>query len=121
MARSSAQEEWGKWVADSDHIGHAAMRWGDADFRTLSEEDQFRLYNAVEAAFLNLDGVFYQYELGLIPEDYYRTTFRGLMRIWVPRWRESGFLEKGWMVPRPSFQAEIEKYLDEPLVLDSTE
>ena len=121
MARASAQEDWGKWVAESEHILHSAMRWGEADFRTLSEEDQFRLYNALEAAFLNLDGVFYQYELGLMPEDYYRTTFAGLMKVWVPRWKESGFLEHGWMIPRPSFQAEIEKYLDEPLALDMPE
>ena len=118
LARASAQEEWGKWFAESDHVVHAANRWADKDFFELSQEDRSRLLPTVEAAFHRMDGIYYQYELGLIPEDYYQTTFRGLMQVWVPRWKESGFLDRGWVVARPTFQAEIDKYLNDPLLLD---
>lgn len=117
LARASAQEEWGKWVADSEFIVHAAGRWSTSDFSELSAEDQARLLAAVEAAFHRMDGIYYQYELGLLPEDYYTTTFRRLMEVWVPRWSASGFLERGWVIPRPTFQAEIDKYLDDPLLV----
>ena len=118
LARASAQEDWGKWIADSDHIVYAIQQWADKDFSELSQEDRSRLYPAVEAAFHRMDGIYYQYELGLIPEEYYQTTFSGLMRVWVPRWKESGFLDLGWVVARPTFQAEIDKHLDDPLLLE---
>jgi len=97
---------------------HATQQWGDKSFSELSRDHQSRLLAAVEAAFHKMDGIFYQYELGLLPEDYYRTTFRNLMRIWVPRWRDSGLLDRGWIVPRPSFQAEINEFLDDPLLVE---
>ena len=117
LARASAQEDWGKWVADSDHVVFATMRWADSEFSALSPEDQARLLPTVEAAFHRMDGIYYQYELGLLPEEYYETTFSRLMEVWVPRWKESGFLDRRWVVPRPSFQADIDKYLDDPLLL----
>jgi len=117
LARATAQEDWGKWVADSEYIVHAASRWADTDFAQLSAEDQARLQAAVEAAFHRMDGIYYQYELGLLPQEYFETTFDRLMQLWVPRWRESGFIDRAWIVPRPSFQAEIERYLDDPLFL----
>ena len=118
MARATSQEDWGKWVAESEYVVHAAQRWGESGFSELSQEDQIRLLPTVEAAFHRMDGIFYQYELGLLPEDYYQTTFGNLMQVWVPRWRDSGFLDRGWIVPRPSFQAEIDKYLNDPLLLE---
>ena len=117
LARASAQEEWGKWYAESDYIVHAVQRWADKDFSALSQEDQRRLLSSVEAGFHKMDGIYYQYELGLLPEEYYQTTFRRLMQVWVPRWKESGFLDRGWIVARPAFQAEIDKYLNDPLLL----
>ena len=116
LARASAQEEWGKWIADSDHIVQATLRYAEGEFSALSAEDQARLRSAVEAAFHRMDGIFYQYELGLLTDEYYETTFSRLMSVWVPRWKDTGFLDRGWIVPRPSFRAEIEKYLEDPLL-----
>ena len=117
LTRATAQEDWGKWIADSEYIVHASSRWAETDFTQLSAEDQQRLLAAVEAAFHRMDGIYYQYELGLLPQEYYETTFDQLMRVWVPRWNQSGFLSRGWIVPRPSFQIEIDKYWDDPLLV----
>jgi hypothetical protein len=60
--------------------------------------------------------MFYQYELGLLGDDYYENVFDAEMRFWVPRWRDQGLLDemrqRGYI--RPSFTREIEKYLDLP-------
>ena len=116
LARASAQEEWGKWTADSDHVIPVILRYAESEFSELSAEDQARLYSTVEAAFHRMDGIYYQYELGLLTDEYYETTFSRLMSVWVPRWKDTGFLERGWVIPRPSFRAEVEKYLNDPLL-----
>ncbi len=118
LARASAQEEWGKWMADSDHVVQATLRYAEGEFSALSAEDQARLLSTVEAAFHRMDGIYYQYELGLLTDEYYETTFSRLMSVWVPRWKDTGFLDRGWIVPRPSFRAEIEKYSEDPLLLE---
>jgi hypothetical protein len=116
LARASSQEEYGKYIADSDHVAELLIRYKDIDATELSAVEQVRLYSLIEAAFHRMDGIFYQYELGLLSEDYYETTFTQLMTVWVPRWKDTGFLERGWVIPRPSFQAEIDKHLNEPLL-----
>ncbi len=116
LARASAQEEYGKYVADSDHVAELVIRYRDLDAAELSDVEQTRLYSLVEAAFHRMDGIYYQYELGLLSDEYYETTFNRLMSVWVPRWKDTGFLDRGWVVPRPAFQAEIDKHLDESLL-----
>ncbi len=116
LARASAQEEWGKYIAESDHAVEVIVRYGESDISELSAVDQARLYSLVEAAFHRMDGIYYQYELGLLTDEYYESTFNNLMSVWVPRWKDTGFLDRGWVVPRPSFQAEIDKHLDDPLL-----
>ncbi len=116
LARASAQEEWGKYIAESDHAVEVIVRYGESDISELSAVDQERLYSLVEAAFHRMDGIYYQYELGLLTDEYYESTFNNLMSVWVPRWKDTGFLDRGWVVPRPSFQAEIDKHLDDLLM-----
>ena len=116
LARASAQEEWGKYIADSDHVAKLITSYRDSDFSELPSVDQTRLYSLVEAAFHRMDGIYYQYELGLLTDEYYETTFSRMMSVWVPRWKDTGLLDRGWIVPRPSFQAEIDKYVAESLL-----
>lgn len=116
LARASAQEEWGKYIAESEYAVEVIVRYGESDISELSAVDQSRLFSLVEAAFHRMDGIYYQYELGLLTDEYYESTFNNLMSVWVPRWKDTGFLDRGWVVPRPSFQVEIDKHLDDPLL-----
>ena len=116
QARASAQEEWGKWFAESDHIVHAVLRYSQSEFSSLSAEDQTRITSATEAALHKMDGIHYQYELGLVSEEYYETTFNQMMSVWAPRWNDTGVLDGGRVTLRPSFREEVEKHLDAELL-----
>ncbi len=116
LTRANAQEQWLMFIADSDHLSPAVQRYSEADYSTLSADDRARLKTAVEAPLHRLDSIFYQYELGLVTEEYYASTFSQMMSVWVPRWKDTGILDSGWVTLRPSFRKEVEKYLDDELL-----
>ena len=116
LTRANAQEEWLMYIADSDHLAPVIQRYSEADYSTLSVDDRTRLRTAVEAPLHRLDGIYYQYQLGLVTEEYYSSTFSQMMSIWVPRWKDTGILDSGWVTLRPSFRKEVEKYLDDELL-----
>jgi hypothetical protein len=120
QAGAESSAEWNKWVVEQVDLIPAAMRFRDSGRRDgLSAADQFRLEIMMMAAFRRLDGMFYQHELGLLGDDYYETLFKADMETWVPRWRDWGLLNEGSQsyvarAMRPSFRAEVQKYMDAP-------
>lgn len=118
QAHSDSVENWDKFLADSEFLPDTILRYRESEFEGLSREDQFRLYELALASFNRLDGLFYQYERGLLDEDYYRGMFSAELEINVPRWRDSGLLESQFYksAVRPTFREEIEKFLDSALV-----
>jgi hypothetical protein len=112
--RSMINMEWSKWVAESDYIAPMIQQTRAGGRESLTADQEQRSQSTMLAAIHRLDGFFYQYELGLLEQDYYESVFRAEMRTWVPRWRETGMLEPPWTdYMRPSFREEVQKYLDE--------
>ena len=116
-AESSA--EWNKLVAESERLAPIAMTYNAHGIDALSDEERYRYALLNLAAFRRHDGAFFQYELGLLSEDWYETIFRNDMETWVPRWREFGFLDEGsesYILEglRPTFAAEVRKYMGRP-------
>lgn len=112
QARALAMMARQDMVADSDNLGDALFM--SARGETLDERERGRIYSSYLGAYFRIDGLFYQYELGLLPDDYYENVFDAEMRLWLPRWIEFGVMEtvctNGFI--RPTFHAEILKYTD---------
>jgi hypothetical protein len=99
-------------LAESQYLAPIIAKLQLEGMDALTFEEKGRLDNSAQGALYRVDGMFYQYELGLLDDQYYRTVFDAEMRLWVPRWRDQGVLEqarrRGYV--RPSFDAEIKKY-----------
>jgi hypothetical protein len=99
-------------LAESEYLTPIITKVQLEGLEALSVEEKNRLDNTTNGAFYRVDGMYYQYELGLLDRQYYSTIFDAEMRLWVPRWRDQGVLEqlrrRGYV--RPSFDAEIKKY-----------
>ena len=113
QARTEVVEDWDKWLAETDSVRAAILNYRDSDFLSLSKEDQFILFELSLASFNRLDGLFYQYELGLLDEQYYSYMFKAEMAANVPRWRDAGLLDSEFYQTgaRPSFQNEVNKFI----------
>ena len=108
--RATTGTEWEQWLAESDYLGPMRLRMLKSDFDSLSPEDKWRLRHMRYAAIHRTDGIFYQYELGLLNEDYADTFMKRLFEVWVPAWEQSGLVEDVISHMRPSFREEVEKY-----------
>ncbi|MBI4502850.1 MAG: hypothetical protein HY700_17020 [Gemmatimonadetes bacterium] len=115
LETSRAAEDWQKYLADSDHLAPAITRYLSSPFESLSSEDRWRLQTIGLAAMYRMDALYFQYESGLLDDEYVSTGFKRLMEIWVPRWKDMGVLESGLQELRPSFRAMVAPYRDLPL------
>ena len=117
QARTETVENWDKWLAETESVRTAILNYRGSDFQSLSREDQFILFELSIASFNRLDGLFYQYELGLLDEQYYSYMFKAEMAANVPRWKDAGLLETEYYQTgaRPSFQNEVNKYVNRDL------
>ncbi len=74
--RAIQEEEWGKFLADSEFLRPAMTRYQlAASFDSLTADEQGRLQDVGLAAAKRLDGVFYQHSLELLDRDYFETAF----------------------------------------------
>jgi hypothetical protein len=114
--RAIQEEEWGKFLADSDNLRPAITRYAiTSSFDSLSTVEQHRLQDLGLAAAKRLDGVFYQNELGLLDDDYFRVPFRRQMSIWVPRWDDFRMLDYVLAEVRPTFADYITQFEGGPV------
>jgi hypothetical protein len=118
QAHAEAVEEWDKFLAQSEILTETIIRYQDSDFSALSSADQFRLFQLSLASFNRIQNLYRQYELGLVDQIFYDHMLQAELEINVPRWEDAGLLETQLYQTRtyPEFHAEVEKYLDSPLV-----
>jgi len=116
QARALSMQDRQEQLANSEYILPAILRLEEGSWDTISAEDRRRIGAYNDGAFYRIDGMFYQYELGLLGNEYYESVFDGEMRLWVPRWRDEGSLDRleRWGYIRPAFAREIQRYLDAP-------
>ena len=115
FAAAESSAEWNKWVAESERLAPIAMKYGALGVDGLTAEERYRYGVAMMGAFRRHDAAFFQYERGLLSEDWYETIFRNDMSIWVPRWQDFGMLDEqseSYILEglRPTFLDEIRKY-----------
>lgn len=119
FSAAESSSEWNKWIAESDRMAPITKKYNDVGVDGLTEEERYRYGSAMMGAFRRHDGAFFQYERGLLSEDWYETIFRNDMATWVPRWEEFGFLDEqsgSYILEglRPTFADEIRKYMGSP-------
>ncbi len=116
--RANSGMEWEKFVAESEYVAPAILHLQEVgNYDGLSPEENLRLYSMNFAAFHRLDGLHFQYQLGLLDQSYVDTWMKRMFEVWVPRWKATGFLEDFLIHMRPSFRAEVEKYIQGEHVL----
>ena len=120
FAAAESSADWNKWVAESERMAPIAMKYAEVGVNGLTAEEKYRYGLAMLGAFRRHDAAFFQYERGLLSEDWYETIFRNDMATWVPRWQEFGMLDEqseSYILEglRPTFSNEIRKYTDRSL------
>ncbi len=116
--RANSGMEWEKFIADSEYVAPAILHLRDlGHYDGLSPEENLRLYSMSFAAFHRLDGLYFQYQLGLLDQSYADTLMKRMFEVWVPRWKAVCFLEDYLIHMRPAFRAEVEKYIEGDHVL----
>jgi hypothetical protein len=117
QARALSLADEQNFLSDTEFVAPAVLAYGESGAESLSSTERLRLTYTSRAAYFRLDGTFYQYELGLLPEEYYEKVFANEMRLWVPRWVDLGMYEdmqqQGSV--RPAFLEEMRKFTDAPL------
>jgi hypothetical protein len=117
--RAMQDEEWGKFLAESDHLRPAITRYQLlASFDSLAPEERERLRDLGLAAAKRLDGVYYQQDLGLLDPEYFKGAFVRQVSIWAPRWVEWGMLDYVLLEVRPSFATYIGGFVDREVIRD---
>ena len=112
--RTEENVEWQKWLAESEYLMPSVFGIRQSGLESLPALARTRTTSAMIGAMHKLDGEYFQYELGLLTEDYYETHFLNDMRTWVPRWREFGLLDgPNAQYVRPTFAREIERFVDD--------
>ena len=110
QARALAMMARQDMIAESDNLGEVLLR--NRRGEALDERERGRISSSYLGSYFRVDGLFYQYELGLLPDDYYENVFDAEMRLWLPRWIEFGVMEtvctSGFI--RPTFYEEIRKH-----------
>lgn len=112
QTRASIGMEWNKWLSESDYLVPIIEKLSESGWDSLSFQEQYRVRNSGLAAMYRLDGYYYQYELGLLDQEYYEGQFTAEMRTWVPRWREWGLLDSYTGQVRSSFAEQIQRFMD---------
>ena len=121
QTKAASSAAWNTTLAESEYGLAALFKGQETNFKGLDQTQLARVDLYLQAGFQRMDAFFYQYELGLMPANYYETVFTADMQNWVPRWKQRGWLNEGaedsyiQRAMRPSFRAEIMKFIDVPL------
>ena len=91
---------------DSDHLAPALIKYYSEGIEALDDVEKDRVMTHFFVAKSRYDAFFYQYELGLLDDDYYRFNFLPSIRYFKPMWEEFDLLADH--NTRPSFKAVIE-------------
>ena len=122
QSRAALIEDAQRQLADSPYLPEIRVKVNESGIGSLSAEEleRFRAWN--QAGRVRLDNIHYQYEQGLIDDEYYNNSFKNVIRRAAPIWRELGVWSQqegsradrsDAPVVRPTFGAAIERILSE--------
>jgi hypothetical protein len=103
----------------SDHLAPALVKWSSEGFGALSRVEKERVTTDYLAAKSRYDAYYYQYELGLLDEEYYRYNLLPNISFFKPGWEEFDMLNEA--TTRPSFKAMVESAPDNNVLVPSIE
>ena len=112
QARSDNYVSDGMALADSEFLLPAYEKLADAGGITdpnsldaLDPTERARVRRYVQARHADYDNLYYQYQLGYLDEQFYRSRVVNSIRRMTPIWTEFGMIDDG----TPEFFAEIER------------
>ena len=105
MARSILVSEADTSLANSDYLPSIEFKYSGGGLEALTPEERIRWGADANAAKVRFDGLLFQYENGLLNEDYYQYTLLPALRFWIPRWEDLDMLKKSRT--RPGFRSAI--------------
>jgi hypothetical protein len=97
--------------AQSDRWPELIVKAQDDGFQALSRTEQARWSQFLAAESAQLDNVHYQYQLGLLDDDFYEHTFKPVVKGAAPLWVDADAL----FGRRAAFVTEVEQLLQEEL------
>jgi hypothetical protein len=97
--------------AESEHWPELWSKAEDDGFQALSQTEQARWTQFLAAESAQFDNVHYQYQLGLLDEDFYEHTFKPVVKRVAPLLIDAGAL----FGRRAAFVKEVEMLLGEEL------
>ncbi len=119
QARSAALQESALFVAGSADFSEIYTRFNDpsmpraaaaAAFEQLSAAERFRCYNYLNAHRVRLDNLVFQYQQGMLTDEYYATGVKGPLRYFAPLWEITGLRHD---IMRPSFVEVVREALSD--------
>ena len=109
QARAAVAEEAFRAQANSAYLPSIILKYGEGGRDALTPEEQYRLSRMHAGLRTRLDNLYYQYQMGLLDEQYYEASVVNVIRINAPTWADIGLSG----ARRPPFRAEIEPILSE--------
>ena len=105
LTRAETSSDWHLTLATSDVIPGVLQNYRQGGLESLTPEEQTQLRAVAIAAKTRIDAYYYQYELGLLGEEWYRYRFVPSIRQWRDTWEEIGALSE--TNTRPGFLAAV--------------
>ncbi len=97
-------------IANSDYLPAIEVKYITQGLAFLTPEERERFMLVANAAKTRYDAYFYQYELGLLDDDFYEHFLLPGITYYKKRWVELGMVQEG--DTRPSFKALIDQSSD---------
>ena len=110
LARAAIGAESDIDIAASDYLPAIEVKYVAEELESLTPEERERFVLVANAAKTRHDAYFYQYELGLLEEDFYQYFLLPGISYYKKRWIELGMVREG--DTRPSVKAVIDQSPD---------
>ncbi len=110
LSRAETSSDWQLTMATSDVIPEILEKYRQGGIESLTPGEGARFIAVANAAKTRMDSYYYQYELGLLGDDWYRYRFVPSVRRWRDAWNEIGALSEA--NTRPEFLSAIEAVPD---------
>lgn len=100
LTRAETSSDWHLTLATSDVIPEILQNYRQNGLESLTPDERARFIAVANAAKTRMDAYYYQYELGLLGDEWYRYRFVPSVRRWRDAWEEIGALSEANTRPR---------------------
>ena len=107
LTRTTLGSDAGVAYADSQYLPRIDAKYAAGGLDALTSEERIRIEADALAAKSRYDAYLFQYELGLLDEEFYEYYFVPGIRSWKQRWEELELLSDG--NTRPSFKVLVKE------------